>query len=114
MEISDETIVHAVERFAALRGRGTVKNLLAFSRVLKELGVKIGLSQVMDAGRALELVDVGRRDDFGAALRSNWISDKEQIPLFERAFDLFWRERPDLQMTDASDIPELPSETPNT
>jgi uncharacterized protein len=111
MEISDELILQTVERFGALRGRGTVKNVLAFGRVLKELGVKLGLSQVMDSSRALELVDVGSREDFRAALRANLVSDKDAIALFERAFDLFWRAGPvEETLTEASDIPSFPSE----
>jgi uncharacterized protein with von Willebrand factor type A (vWA) domain len=110
MEITDELIATKVERFSALGGRGTVKNLLAFSRVLKELGIKIGLSQVMDASRALERVDVGRRADFRAALRANFVSDREQIAVFDRAFDLFWRARPPQEIAEISDLPPLPAE----
>ncbi len=110
MEITDELIATKVERFSALGGQGTVKNLLAFSRVLKELGIKIGLSQVMDASRALERVDVGRRADFRAALRANFVSDREQIAVFDRAFDLFWRARPPQEIAEISDLPPLPAE----
>ena len=41
MQISDEAILKAVDRFAAIRGKGTLANLLAFGRVLKETGVKV-------------------------------------------------------------------------
>src|ERR1051326_6615050 len=93
MDITDELIAKTVDRFAPHGGRGTVTNILAFSRVLKELGVKIGLSQVIDSNRSLHYVNVGSRGDFRAALRSNLLSDKEQIPIFDRAFDLFCRPR---------------------
>jgi uncharacterized protein with von Willebrand factor type A (vWA) domain len=113
MEISDELILKSVNRFAALRGQGTAPNVLAFSRVLKELGIKIGLSQTLDASRALEYVDIGRRADFQAVLRANLVSNKEEVALFERAFDLFWRARPPQEsFTETSDIPSLPSEEP--
>ena len=92
MQISDEAILKAVDRFAAIRGKGTLANLLAFGRVLKETGVKVSLSQVIDASRSLELVDIARRDDFRAVLRSNLVSDKEEMPLFDRVFDRFWQE----------------------
>jgi uncharacterized protein with von Willebrand factor type A (vWA) domain len=111
MEISAALIRETVGRFAALGGQGTVPNVLAFSRVLKELGIKIGLSQAIDANRALEYVDVGRRSDFKAVLRSNLVSNKEEIALFERAFDLFWRARPPQEdLLETSDLPALPSE----
>ena len=92
MEVSDEAILEAVSRLSAARGQGTLANVLAFGRALKEVGLRIGLSQVMDAGRALEFVDIGSRFDFRAVLRSNLISAKEEIPLFDRVFDCFWRE----------------------
>jgi len=92
MEISDEAIVKAVDRYSAVRGQGTLANLLAFGRVLKEAGLKVSLSQVMDASRSLELVDISRRADFYAGLRSNLVSDKEEIPLFDRVFERFWEE----------------------
>lgn len=91
MEISNEAIRRAAERFSPVRGQGTVANLMAFGRVLKEVGIKVSLSQVIDASRSLELVDVGRRGDFRTVLRSNLVSDKEEIPLFERVFDYFWQ-----------------------
>jgi len=92
MQISDEAISKAVERYSAVRGQGTLANLLAFGRVLKEAGVRVSLSQVMDASRSLELVDIARRADFYTVLRSNLVSDKEEIPLFDRVFDCFWQE----------------------
>ena len=92
MQISDEAILNAVDRYATIRGQGTLANLLAFGRVLKEAGVRVSLSQVMDASRSLELVDIARRADFYTVLRSNLVSDKEEIPLFDRVFDFFWQD----------------------
>ena len=110
MEISDETIGRAVERLAPVRGQGTVANVLAFGRVLKELGIKIGLSQAMDASRALAFVDIARRGDFRAALRSNLVSDREELPLFDRAFNAFWQARRARELgLETSDLPSFQS-----
>jgi uncharacterized protein with von Willebrand factor type A (vWA) domain len=110
MEVSDEIILRAVERHAAVRGQGTVANVLAFGRVLKEVGVKVGLSQVMDAGRGLEFVDVGRRGDFRTVLRSNLVSDREEMALFDRVFDYFWRDSiPGGLPIESCEIPSAPS-----
>jgi len=89
--LSDQDILHAIEAYAPLHDRGTLVNVLAFARVLKDLGLKVGLSRVLDASRCLEHVDVSRRADFHAALRSNLVSTREDLDLFERAFALFWR-----------------------
>ncbi|MBI4488435.1 MAG: hypothetical protein HY694_05075, partial [Deltaproteobacteria bacterium] len=91
MEISDEAILRAVDRFAAIRGQGILANLLAFGRILNQVGIKVSLSQVIDASRSLEFVDIARRADFQAVLRSNLVYERDEIPLFERAFDCFWQ-----------------------
>lgn len=65
-------------------------NLLAFGRVLKSLGFTPSLSRVMDASRSLEFVDIARREDFQTVLRSNLISEGDQIHLFNQVFDEFW------------------------
>ena len=102
MEVSDDIIAGAVARYAAMRGRGTLANLLAFARILKQLGIKVGLSQVLDASRSLEFVNLASKADFRAALRANLVSEKDEVPLFERVFDYFWRDfcpqRPTMEM----------------
>ncbi|HWP56584.1 MAG TPA: VWA domain-containing protein [Candidatus Acidoferrales bacterium] len=89
--VSDEVLQRAIEDFAPLRGRGLIVNLLAFSRVLKAAGLKIGLSQVIDAGRCLAHTEIGNRADFHAALRANLASSHAELGVFDRAFELFWR-----------------------
>ena len=93
MDITAEAVAAAVNSFSSLRGQGTLSNVLAFARALKELGVKVSLSQVIDASRSLELVDIAEKADFRALLRSNLISQKEDFPVFDMVFDCFWREQ---------------------
>jgi len=93
MEITPEAVVAAVGNFSLVRGQGTLPNLLAFGRALKELGVKVSLSQVIDVSRAVEFVDLADKGDFRALLRSNLISQKEDFPVFDMLFDCFWREQ---------------------
>lgn len=93
MEVTPESIAAAVNNFAGVRGHGTVANLLAFGRALKQLGVKVSLSQVIDASRSLNLVDIAEKEDFRALLRSNLISQVEDFPIFDTVFDCFWREQ---------------------
>src|SRR4030095_10146539 len=71
MEITQETVAAAVNSVAAARGKGTLPNLMAFARALKQLGVKVSLSQVIDASRSADLVDIAEKSDFRAVLRSN-------------------------------------------
>lgn len=93
MEITPEAVAAAVGNFSSVRGQGTLPNLLAFGRALKELGVKVSLSQVIDVSRAVEFVDLADKGDFRALLRSNLISQKEDFPVFDMLFDCFWREQ---------------------
>ena len=99
MQQSD-TVRDAIQRFEYLRGQGTLLNLVAFGRVLKEAGIQTSLGRMIDAARALEFVNIGSRPDFHIALRSNLVSRKEEISLFDRVFDSFWQE---------AHLPELPS-----
>src|SRR5438552_18140634 len=98
-----ETVRDARQRFEYLRGQGTLLNLVAFGRVLKEAGIQTSLGRMIDAARALEFVNIGSRPDFHIALRSNLVSRKEEISLFDRAFDSFWQE---------AHLPELPPQPP--
>lgn len=93
MDITPEKVAAAVGSVAAARGSGTVPNMMAFARALKELGVKVSLSQVLDASHSVDLVDIGAKDDFRALLRANLISQKEDFPAFDMLFDCFWREQ---------------------
>lgn len=93
MEVTPEAVATAVGSFSAVRGQGTLTNLLAFGRALKDLGVKVSLSQVIDVSRAVEFVDLADKGDFRSLLRSNLISQKEDFPVFDMLFDCFWREQ---------------------
>jgi len=93
MELTPEAVAAAVGNFSSVRGQGTLPNLLAFGRALKQLGVKVSLSQVIDASRSVEFVDMADRTDFRALLRSNLVLQKEDFPAFDMLFDCFWREQ---------------------
>ncbi len=93
MEITPEAVAAAVSNFSSVRGQGTLPNLLAFGRALKQLDVKVSLSQVMDVSRAVEFVDLAEKEDFRALLRSNLVAQKEDFPVFDMLFDCFWREQ---------------------
>ncbi len=52
----------------------------------------VGTGQVLEAVRALDVVDVTRRDDFYWALQSVFIKRREHLEVFDLAFRRFWRE----------------------
>lgn len=66
-------------------------NLLLFGRLLRQLGLDVNPGRMVDLVRALELVQVGRKSDFYYTARALLVHHHDDIPLFDQAFDLFWR-----------------------
>jgi uncharacterized protein with von Willebrand factor type A (vWA) domain len=46
---------------------------------------------MMDLVHALGHIDIGRRDDFYHAARSLLVHRREDLPLFDKAFEMFWQ-----------------------
>ena len=113
MEVTPETVAAAVHGFSSVRGQGTLPNLMAFARALKELGVKVSLSQVIDASRSVELVNLADKADFRALLRANLVVQKEDFPTFDLLFDCFWREQAyECAAMETLEIQGTPTESP--
>lgn len=66
-------------------------NFLVFGRLLRRLGLEVNPGRMIDLVQALDLIEIGRREDFYHATRSLLVHKREDIPLFDRAFELFWR-----------------------
>ena len=112
MDITAESVAAAVNSVASVRGKGTLPNMMAFGRALKQLGVKVSLSQVLDTSRAVDLVDLAERGDFRALLRANLILQKEDFPVFDLLFDRFWSEQSYERMPmETMDIEGTPTES---
>ena len=110
-ELNEEDIVRAVERYKPLRGQGTLANMLMFGRVLKDLGFRMGLSQVIDANRSMPLIDIRSRPDFHRALAANMLHDHEDIELFDQVFEAFWQG--DAEIEDGIETMEVPAQSPD-
>jgi len=107
---------------ASMLPRGFLaENVLHFVRVLRTAGLPVGPAKVIDAIAAVGAVGVANRTDFREALAAVLVSRHEQLPLFEQAFDLFWRNPRLLEKmvaallprvygrTGEDDAPELPA-----
>ncbi|MEA2782346.1 MAG: uncharacterized protein QOK29_3890 [Rhodospirillaceae bacterium] len=68
-----------------------VENLMFFARTLRAAGLPIGPGQVIEALRAVQAVGVANRDDFYWTLHAVFVNRQDQLPLFNQAFHLFWR-----------------------
>jgi len=66
-------------------------NLLLFGRLLRRAGVDIHAGRLRDAAEALTIIGLGSRGDVRHVLRTLLIHRHEDLPIFDRAFDLFWR-----------------------
>ncbi|MFS8973528.1 VWA domain-containing protein [Cupriavidus necator] len=68
------------------------RNVTHFMRLLRDGGFALSPAHAVDALSALRHVDIGRRDEVRAALAALVLSGPDQRPLFDAAFDLFWRD----------------------
>jgi uncharacterized protein with von Willebrand factor type A (vWA) domain len=92
---------------AALPKGRLAENVLHFVRVLRGTGMPVGPAKVLDALAAVEAVGISNRDDFREALAAVLVSRHEHLPLFEQAFDLFWRNPKLLERMVAALLPRV-------
>ena len=69
-----------------------VANLVVFARLLRTQGIEAHPSGVMELVRALDLVGIKRRGEVYYMARSLLVTRRDQLPIFDRAFELFWRQ----------------------
>jgi uncharacterized protein len=69
------------------------RNIIDFCRVLRDREMLVTPSEVIDAIRTADAVDISDRQEFKTALRSVLTSRPEDIPLHDATFDEFWRSR---------------------
>src|SRR6266536_6565679 len=69
---------------------GLASRLVAFCEELRNEGVAIGTSEILDAFQALETVPWTREDDFREALAATVAKSQEDRRVFELLFDRFF------------------------
>ncbi len=70
-----------------------LRNLLLFGRVLRGLGLDVDPGRMIDLVTAIGFISIGRRSDFYHAARGLLVHRREDIALFDEAFEVFWRSR---------------------
>ncbi|MDQ2779364.1 MAG: VWA domain-containing protein [Pseudomonadota bacterium] len=78
----------------ALPGR-LAENLMHFGRVLRAAGLPLGTDRIARATTALQVGGLESKRDFHDALAACLLDRVEHQPLFDQAFNLFWRD-PDI------------------
>jgi uncharacterized protein len=71
--------------------RDLTRAMLAFGSVLRVSGLPVTTPELMDAVRALEVVELMDRDEVYLALRTVLVSRMEEQPAFDRCFESFWK-----------------------
>ena len=66
-------------------------NLLLFGRVLRGLGLDVNPGRMMDLVSALDHIEIGNKSDFFYAARTLLVHERDDLELFDEAFELFWR-----------------------
>ena len=66
-------------------------NLILFGRLLRGLGMDVNPGRMIDLVQALTHVAIGRRADFYHTARCLLVHRREDLPIFDYAFDLFWQ-----------------------
>lgn len=75
----------------AAPSRDLGRAMVRFGGLMRTEGLPVTVTQVSDAVRALDHLDVGDRDELKTGLRSVFTGRPEDIPVFDRCFDAFWR-----------------------
>jgi uncharacterized protein with von Willebrand factor type A (vWA) domain len=68
-----------------------LSHVLAFTHLLREMGVDVSPGQALELVRALEHAPIINREDFRGAARCTLIRRHEDLPLFDTAFAFYWR-----------------------
>src|SRR6476659_1156328 len=82
-------------------------NVIGFARALRAAGIPVGPGAVIDALKALRVIDIGNRADVFTTLESIFVKRHEHALIFAQAFDLFFRAAEDWKhMLDSVPLPE--------
>jgi uncharacterized protein with von Willebrand factor type A (vWA) domain len=81
-------------------------NLLLFGRVLRGMGLDINPGRMMDLVSALDHIEIGRKSDFFYSARTLLVHQREDLSLFDEAFEMFWRRPADSWQVDWAGLPQ--------
>ncbi|HUQ42871.1 MAG TPA: VWA domain-containing protein [Candidatus Limnocylindria bacterium] len=74
-------------------GRKLFGKAVGFGRALRRSGLSVDLGAAIDFARALEIVDIGDREQVRAAGEAVFVRRKDDIDPYHVAFDRYWRGR---------------------
>ena len=86
------------------------RNIMEFARVLRRAGLAAGPGSVLKAIEAVEAVGIGSRDDFYWTLHASLVRRREDKPVFDQAFHIFWRNPKLLEQMMGLALPQFAAE----
>jgi uncharacterized protein len=89
-------------------GGHLAENIAHFGRTLRVAGMRVGPGDMLDAVQAVEMIGIGHREEFRAALAAVFVKRRQDHDLFDQAFRLFWRRRALLEKMMATMMPIAP------
>ena len=99
-----------IRRPSAVDGRRLVGQAVGFGRALRRAGLGVDLGAEIDFARALEVVDIGDREEVRAAGSAVFVRRRDDRPTYDEVFDRFWQVRfglpPEVQPTDLLGPPD--------
>jgi uncharacterized protein len=93
-----------------MTGGALAVNVMSFARVLRAAGLPVGTAAILDALRALAVIDVTNRAEFRACLRAVLVHKHEHDELFDEAFRLFFRDPFRAEQAMSLLLPQAPRE----
>lgn len=88
-------------------------NVVGFARALRAAGLPVGPGSVIDAMKALQVIDIGVRADVYAALEAIFVKRHEHALIFAQAFALFFRAAEEwMHMLDSVPLPDHAKKPP--
>jgi uncharacterized protein with von Willebrand factor type A (vWA) domain len=66
------------------------KRIIEFTNLLRKSGVRVSVAEAIDAFKSLDELSLDDRDLFRDALRTSMVKRGDDIPTYDRLFDLFW------------------------
>jgi uncharacterized protein with von Willebrand factor type A (vWA) domain len=88
-------------------------NVVHFARVLRAAGVPIGTDKVVDAVQVLPRTGLSSRGDWHDTLAALFLTRHDQQPVFDEAFERFWRDPGLEDRMRAALLPKVEGKTPS-
>lgn len=86
------------------------ENIMLFARLLRATGMPVGTGNVLNAIRAVSLIGIESQQDLHTVLLSQFVTRREQMPVFDQTFALFWRNPKLMEKLMGAMLPTLQSD----